>query len=63
MIGDEVGITEDLYNIMIGRHAVAVEVLSKRIAIKDQRIAELEAFQAEITANALANTPKEDSRG
>lgn len=42
MIGDEVGLTEDLYVNMIGRYAAAVEVLTKRIALKDQELARLE---------------------
>jgi hypothetical protein len=40
--GDEVGLTEDLYISMIGRYAAAVEVLTKRMVIKDQRISQLE---------------------
>jgi hypothetical protein len=40
--GDEVGLTEDLYIGMIGRYAAAVEVLTNRIALKDQHIAILE---------------------
>jgi hypothetical protein len=40
--GDEVGLTEDLYITMIGRYAAAVEVLTKRIVLKDQYISQLE---------------------
>lgn len=40
--GDEIGLTEELYVSMIGRHAAAIEILAKRITAKDQRIAELE---------------------
>lgn len=57
--GDEFGLSEDLYNVMIGRYVSTIEVLVRRGNLKDQKIAELEAKLAEVTANALANTPKD----
>lgn len=44
MIGDEVGLTEELYQKMIGQYATAVEVLTRRVQVKDQRIMELETI-------------------
>jgi hypothetical protein len=43
LVGDDVGLTEDLYVSMIGRYAAAVEVLTKRIGLKDQELVRLEA--------------------
>lgn len=53
--GDEVGLTEDLYITMIGRYAAAVEVLTKRIALKDQYINQLENEKT----NPVDTTPPE----
>jgi hypothetical protein len=43
LVGDEIGLTEELYTGMIGRYAAAVEVLTKRITLKDQELVRLEA--------------------
>jgi hypothetical protein len=53
--GDEVGLTEDLYITMIGRYAAAVEVLTKRIVLKDQYINQLENEKT----NPVDTTPPE----
>jgi hypothetical protein len=42
MIGDEISLTEDLYHQLLGRYITTIEVLVKRIAVKDQKIVELE---------------------
>jgi hypothetical protein len=42
MVGDDVGLSEELYVGMIGRYAAAVEVLTKRIQLKDQELVRLE---------------------
>lgn len=47
MVGDDVSITEDLYVSIIGRYATTVEVLSKRIALKDQELTRLEGLLAD----------------
>jgi hypothetical protein len=58
--GDEVGLTEDLYIGMIGRYAAAVEVLTKRIALKDQHIAILEqTLMAANAAKTISDAPDE----
>jgi hypothetical protein len=43
VVGDDVGLTEELYVSMIGRYAAAVEVLTKRIQLKDQELVRLDA--------------------
>ncbi len=45
-VGDELGFSEDIYHVLIGRYVAAVEVLGKRIIMKDQHIAKLESEQA-----------------
>jgi hypothetical protein len=42
-VGDEFGLTEDLYHRLIGRYVAAIEVLTQRLAAKDQHIAKIEA--------------------
>lgn len=42
-VGDEFGLTEDLYQQLIGQYVTTIAVLSKRIVAKDQKIAVLEA--------------------
>lgn len=47
-IGDEHGLTEDLYQALIGRYVSTIEVLGKRIFAKDQHIAKLETENAHL---------------
>jgi hypothetical protein len=49
-VGDEVGLTEDLYCNLIGRYVSTIEVLSKRSVLKDQHIARLETQLALLEA-------------
>ena len=51
--GDEYGLTEDLYQQLIGRYVSTIEVLSKRIFAKDQHIAKIETRNAELEATVL----------
>lgn len=48
--GDEFGLSEDLYQQLIGRYVASIEVLSKRIFAKDRHIAELETENAHLEA-------------
>jgi len=57
-IGDEFGLSEDLYHQLIGRYVSTIEVLVRRSNLKDQRIAILEAEAKKVLDNALANTPE-----
>lgn len=49
-VGDEFGLTEDLYQQIIGRSVAAIEVLSKRIVAKDQHIARIETENANLAS-------------
>lgn len=49
-IGDEHGLTEELYHQLIGRYVSTIEVLSKRIFAKDQHIARIETENAQLGA-------------
>lgn len=49
-VGDEIGLTEDLYQELIGRYVATIEVISKRIVLKDQRIAKLETEASQYDA-------------
>lgn len=65
-IGDEHGLTEDLYQKMIGRYVATIEVLSQRIFAKDQYIAKIESENAELEAQVskfLAEPPLEYKGG
>jgi hypothetical protein len=52
-VGDEFGLSEDLYQKLIGRYVSAVEVLTQRITAKDQHIAKLETQQALTEAKSV----------
>lgn len=41
--GSEIELTEEIYQQLIGRYVATIEVLNRRIAIKDKYIADLEA--------------------
>lgn len=43
MVGEDIALSEDVYQRLIGQYAAAVEVLNRRIAAKDQHIVELES--------------------
>ncbi len=43
MVGDEVGFSEELYHQLIGRYVATIEVLTKRLVLKDQHISKLES--------------------
>lgn len=49
-VGDEFGLTEDLYHQLIGRYVATIEVLTKRIIAKDQHIARIETENAMLGA-------------
>jgi len=55
-IGDEFGLSEDLYHQLIGRYVSTIEVLVRRSNLKDQRIAILESQLAD---KAQVPEPKE----
>lgn len=57
-VGDEHGLTEDLYHQLIGRYVATIEVLSKRIVAKDQYIARLET-EASMYDSKVARLEKE----
>lgn len=57
-IGDEVGLSEDLYQALIGRYVAAIEVLTRRSILKDQHIAKLET-EAARHVEEQASEPKE----
>lgn len=48
--GDEIGLTEPLYQELIGRYVATIEVVTKRLIVKDQRIAVLETQNAILEA-------------
>lgn len=52
-VGDEFGLSEDLYSALIGRYVATIEVLSKRIFAKDQHIGKLEAKIAELETEII----------
>lgn len=54
--GDEHGLTEDLYQQLIGRYVSTIEVLSKRIFAKDQYIAKLETENSQLETQLLNKT-------
>lgn len=61
-VGDEYGLTEDLYQQLIGRYVATIEVLGKRVFAKDQYIAKLETENAHLGAQVakfLAEPPLE----
>lgn len=47
-VGDEIGLTEPLYQELIGRYVATIEVLTKRLVAKDQRIAVLETQEVNL---------------
>ena len=61
-IGDEHGLTEELYHQLIGRYVATIEVLSKRVFAKDQHIVKIETENAQLGAKlaALENDPPKD---
>lgn len=62
-IGDEHGLTEELYHQLIGRYVATIEVLSKRIFAKDQHIARVETENAQLGAKLAAleqDSPKDE---
>lgn len=46
--GNEIELSEQLYLELIGRYVSAIEVLNRRIEVKDNRIQELEALVAPV---------------
>lgn len=60
-VGDEIGVTEDLYKNLIGGYVSAIEVLSKRIFAKDQHIATLEATLKSLTEAPPSATAQEQN--
>jgi hypothetical protein len=58
-IGDEIGLSEDLYQTLIGRYVAAIEVVTKRSALKDQHIAKLETQLAQLEAAQAKEGPQE----
>jgi len=57
-IGDEINVTEALYQELIGRYVSTIEVLTRRSNLKDQRIAILESAPPE-NVPEFASGPKE----
>lgn len=58
-VGDEFGLTEDLYHKLIGRYVAAIEVLSQRLVAKDQHIAKLETQQVQSEMAQGVDRPKD----
>lgn len=62
-VGDEYGLTEDLYQQLIGRYVATIEVLSRRIVAKDQHIAKIETENAKLENMAYARLADELNEG
>lgn len=65
-VGDEVGLSEELYQSLIGRYVAAIEVLTKRLVLKDQHISRIETENAQLgakLAQAANDTPDEPKEG
>jgi hypothetical protein len=58
-VGDEIGLSEDLYQKLCGRYVSAIEVLTLRAVAKDQHIAKLETQLAQLEAAQATDEPKE----
>lgn len=55
-VGDEIGLTEPLYQELIGRYVATIEVLTKRLVAKDQKIAMLETENSKLETQLLDKT-------
>lgn len=59
-VGDEHGLSEELYHQLIGRYVATIEVLTKRLFAKDQHIVKIETENAQLGAQLAAKEePKE----